>query len=458
MNEAIETVKLSGFTVWFWGIVITRAFSLFVIVHTIYKDRRSPAVSLLISFISCFTYTYLKYNLTVLPKTTIDLNYITYEIVQAICIFIAVYFMSEKANLKKMIFKSAFVYFLTVIQSLFSAVISFTILNSFMPQVYLFDSSSNDISILSKVSYYTICILTVILPYPIAYIVKLFKYRKEKTFQLKYAIFYFLPLIGLIPVFTYLIIPDDSLPTGSNSSAYNILNNIIICIDAVLCFAVIFVIDKIEIIDEKNRLLTIKATKNELEYQNALIMNNEQEHLRQIRHDIRNINKTVKELIAAGKIDEAMKMLDDSTDEVTKISGITPCRNNIISTVLYMKSNEAQERGVAILSEINEPVDCKIPDIDISRILLNLCDNAINAAKECNEKQIKINIEINDKLIKINTANHYIPHKAKKPLPDHGNGTKIIKQIVKKYGGEYKISKTDAVYRTYTYLRNIEIK
>ena len=457
MNETIETVRLSGFTVWFWGIVITRAFALFVIVHTIYKDRRNPATSLLISFISCFTYTYIKYNLTSLPKATIDWNYTIYEIVQIICVFIAVYFMSEKTTGKKMIFRAVFVYFLTVIKSLFSAVISFAIINSFMPQLYLFDSSNNDISILSKVNFYTVCILTVILPYPIAYIVNLFKYRKEKTFQLKYAVFYFLPLVGLIPIFTSLVLPADSLPNGSSNSAYNVLNNIIICIDAVLCFSVIFVIDKIEIIDEKNKQLTIIATKNELEYQSALVMNNEQEHLRQIRHDIRNINKTVKELIAAGEIEEAMKMLDESTDEVTKISGITPCRNNIINTVLYMKSNEAQEQGVAILSKINETADCKISDIDISRILLNLCDNAINATKECDERQIKINIEINDKLIKINTENHYIPHKAKKPLPDHGNGTKIIKQISKKYGGEFKISKSEEIYQTYTYLRNINI-
>lgn len=457
MNETIETVRLSGFTVWFWGIVITRAFALFVIVHTIYKDRRNPATSLLISFISCFTYTYIKYNLTSLPKATIDWNYTIYEIVQIICVFIAVYFMSEKTTGKKMIFRAVFVYFLTVIKSLFSAVISFAIINSFMPQLYLFDSSNNDISILSKVNFYTVCILTVILPYPIAYIVNLFKYRKEKTFQLKYAVFYFLPLVGLIPIFTSLVLPADSLPNGSSNSAYNILNNIIICIDAILCFAVIFVIDKIEIIDEKNKQLTIIATKNELEYQSALVMNNEREHLKQIRHDIRNINKTVKELIAAGEIEEAMKMLDESTDEVTKISGITPCRNNIINTVLYMKSNEAQEQGIAILSEINETADCKVSDIDISRILLNLCDNAINATKECDEKQIKINIEINDKLIKINTENHYIPHKAKKPLPDHGNGTKIIKQISKKYGGEFKISKSEEIYQTYTYLRNINI-
>lgn len=457
MNETIETVRLSGFTVWFWGIVITRAFALFVIVHTIYKDRRNPATSLLISFISCFTYTYIKYNLTSLPKATIDWNYTIYEIVQIICIFTAVCFMSEKTTGKKMIFRAVFVYFLTVIKSLFSAVISFAIINSFMPQLYLFDSSNNDISILSKVNFYTVCILTVILPYPIAYIVNLFKYRKEKTFQLKYAVFYFLPLVGLIPIFTSLVLPADSLPNGSSNSVYNVVNNIIICIDAVLCFSVIFVIDKIEIIDEKNKQLTIIATKNELEYQSALVMNNEQEHLRQIRHDIRNINKTVKELIAAGEIEEAMKMLDESTDEVTKISGITPCRNNIINTVLYMKSNEAQEQGVAILSKINETADCKISDIDISRILLNLCDNAINATKECDERQIKINIEINDKLIKINTENHYIPHKAKKPLPDHGNGTKIIKQISKKYGGEFKISKSEEIYQTYTYLRNINI-
>ena len=220
----------------------------------------------------------------------------------------------------------------------------------------------------------------------------------------------------------------------------------------------IFIIDRIIQTDERNKQLTVIATKNKLEYQSALIVKEEQEHLKRFRHDIRNINKTVKSLIEAGETDKAIQLLDESSVEAEKTSGVTLCRCNIINTVLYMKSNEAKEHGIAILSNVTESSTCKITDIDISRILLNLCDNAINAAKECDEKQIKIDIEINDKVIKINTENHYIPNKTKKPSPEHGNGTKIIKRISKKYGGEYKAEATNGIYKTQTYLRNINIE
>lgn len=187
-------------------------------------------------------------------------------------------------------------------------------------------------------------------------------------------------------------------------------------------------------------------------------MNDEQEQLRRIRHDIRNLNKTAKDLIISGKTDEAIKLLDESSEETTKIADIDLCRSSIINTVLYMKTSEAKEFGVRFFTDINENTDCKISDIEIGRILLNLCDNATNAAKECENKQVKIQIDINDKLIKIHTENHFVNAKTKKPLLNHGYGTKIIKQISKKYGGEYTAKASDDIYTTDTVLRNIDMK
>ena len=38
----------------------------------------------------------------------------------------------------------------------------------------------------------------------------------------------------------------------------------------------------------------------------------------------------------------------------------------------------------------------------------------------------------------------------------HGNGTKIIKEIAEKHGGDYKASSENGIYTTHTTLRNIE--
>ena len=293
--------------------------------------------------------------------------------------------------------------------------------------------------------------------YLFALLFKLFSKNMRSTFSLKYAYFYFFPIANIIPAVLLLGITPTKASVEYEKGYFILCTFIYIIAFSIDLFSIL-IIDKIIYTDEKNKQLTVSATKNKLEYQSALIVKEEQEHLKRFRHDIRNINKTVKGLIKAGETDKAIQLLDESSVEAEKTSGVTLCRCNIINTVLYMKSNEAKEHGIAILCNVTESSTCKLSDIDISRVLLNLCDNAINAAKECEKKQIKIDIEINDKLIKINTENHYIPSKTKRPSPEHGNGTKIIKQISKKYGGEYKAETTDGIYKTQTYLRNINIE
>lgn len=451
MNRIIDLTEFSFFFLLF---SFSKSFSNFIIIHSFTKDKYNKFVTLFSTVFLYTIYDLINQNLKPIEDNLTGLDYIfLIDVVLLFLIHFTVITACTEATFIKKFLHSVEITFLSLVKWILTGMTSsFFFINEVNGTVSNLPSYKMSLGLLLCAS-----LIYFVYGYLFALLFKLFNKNKRSTFSLKYAYFYFFPIANIIPAVLLL----GSIPANAKveyEEGYFIICSFIYIIAFSIDLLSIFAIDRIIYTDERNKQLTIKATKNELEYQNALIMNNEREHLKQIRHDIRNINKTVKELIAAGKIDEAMKMLDDSTDEVTKISGITPCRNNIINTVLYMKSNEAQEQGVAILSEINELSDCKIPDIDISRILLNLCDNAINAAKECDEKQIKINIEINDKLIKINTANHYIPHKAKKPLPDHGNGTKIIKQISKKYGGEYKTSRTDTIYQTYTYLRNLNIK
>lgn len=447
-------IDLTEFSFFFLLFSFSKSFSDFVIIHSFMKDKYNKFVTL---FTTVFLYTLYDITNQNLKPIEDESNGFSYTFLVAVGLLFLVHFTTitvcTEGTLKNKFFHSVEITFLSLVKWILTGMTgSYFFINELNGTVGNLPSYEMSLSLLLCTS-----LIYFVYGYLFALLFKLFSKNMRSTFSLKYAYFYFFPIANIIPAVLLLGITPSNAKI-EYEKGYSIICTFIYIIAFSIDLFSILIIDRIIYTDERNKQLTVIATKNELEYQSALIVKEEQEHLRRFRHDIRNINKTVKSLLEAGKTDEAMKLLDESSVEAEKTSGVTLCRCNIINTVLYMKSNEAKEHGIAILCNVTESSACKLSDIDISRVLLNLCDNAINAAKECEKKQIKIDIEINDKLIKINTENHYIPSKTKRPSPEHGNGTKIIKQISKKYGGEYKAEATDGIYKTQTYLRNINIE
>lgn len=447
-------IDLTDFSFFFLLFSFSKSFSDFVIIHSFMKDKYNKFVTL---FTTIFLYTLYDITNQNLKPIEDESNGFNYTFLVAVGLLFLVHFTTitvcTEGTLKNKFFHSVEITFLSLVKWILTGMTgSYFFINELNGTADSLPSYEMSLSLLLCTS-----LIYFVYGYLFALLFKLFSKNMRSTFSLKYAYFYFFPIANIIPAVLLLGITPSNAKI-EYEKGYSIICTFIYIIAFSIDLFSILIIDRIIYTDERNKQLTVIATKNELEYQSALIVKEEQEHLRQFRHDIRNINKTVKSLLEAGKTDEAMKLLDESSVEAEKTSDVTLCRCNIINTVLYMKSNEAKEHGIAILCNVTESSACKLSDIDISRVLLNLCDNAINAAKECEKKQIKIDIEINDKLIKINTENHYIPSKTKRPSPEHGNGTKIIKQISKKYGGEYKAEATNGIYKTQTYLRNINIE
>ena len=448
-------IDLTDFSFFFLLFSFSKSFSDFVIIHSFMKDKYNKFVTL---FTTVFLYTIYDRINQISKSIEDNLTSFDYLFLLRLGLLFLIYFIvisvCTEGTTKKKVLRTFEIVILSQIKWILSG----------MTEAFFFINEQNGVVVEDMPSYQmrmdellSISLIYFVYGYLFALMIKLFSKNMRSTFSLKHAYFYFFPIANIIPAVLLLGIT----PTKANveyEKGYFIICSFIYIIAFSIDLFSIFIIDRIIQTDERNKQLTVIATKNKLEYQSALIVKEEQEHLKRFRHDIRNINKTVKSLIESGETDKAIQLLDESSVEAEKTSGVTLCRCNIINTVLYMKSNEAKEHGIAILCNVTESSTCKITDIDISRILLNLCDNAINAAKECYEKQINIDIEINDKVIKINTENHYIPNKTKKPSPEHGNGTKFIKQISKKYGGEYKAEATDGIYKTQTYLRNINIE
>ena len=100
---------------------------------------------------------------------------------------------------------------------------------------------------------------------------------------------------------------------------------------------------------------------------------------------------------------------------------------------------------------------------DLNMLVMNLCDNAIEAAARVKNGFVKLKVAKRKAYLHIESENstsfnvmeknpEFMTSKAKKEI--HGIGIRIIKNIVEKYDGVYKTNSTDSVLITTILLKD----
>lgn len=446
-----QIIDLSHFSIWLLILSICKGFALFTIIHTLYKDKFNSFITLITTLISVCAWNTVNQYSKLLAEKADNGAFVILSYVSLILFIFAVFAISIDTKTKNKITGSLLIFGLYI----FIWIGSSAILSFIWSKVGYQDLIDNLPTYKSTIALTLSNALTYLFGgYIVSFFLRLSKI-KASDFKAKYLYFYIFPVTNILP----LIICASTKAFWEESNGDLLYQNIIICITfivvAIIDFATIFVVDSIRKTDDKNAELLILSTKNEIEYQSLELIKAEREGLRHIKHDIKNIHLTVKELILSGNNEQALDILNQSNDELTEVDGLRLCSNDIINTVFYIKSKEAKAENIELNVEIDIQNNVKIKNIDLARILLNLCDNAINATKECNKKEIYFSITASDKIIKIDTKNPFINRK-KVIQEGHGNGTKIIKEIAEKHGGDYKASSENGIYTTHTTLRNIE--
>lgn len=121
----------------------------------------------------------------------------------------------------------------------------------------------------------------------------------------------------------------------------------------------------------------------------------------------------------------------------------TYSQNMIIDSLLLYKFHAPQYQHIQINTDIHVPVKSFVSDIDLSSLLFNLVDNALNGACQSSEPEIFLSIEEKYHCLKIQIQNSYVSNQIVSSDKYHGYGLKIIKDIVKRYHGEIYIKKQD---------------
>lgn len=274
------------------------------------------------------------------------------------------------------------------------------------------------------------------------------------NYHFKYTVYFMFPITHLfcfmfiasllqnIPESVYKTIDKKGIPLDTSLLIFTALCMIA---DIVL----IFIIDKNQRREEKNIENEKSLLKAKLDYEQIMMYNNEKQEFRKLKHDYANIITTAKGFIEIGKPEKSAEILSKASYDINGISQYSPCSNDTINTVLYLKRKQALNSGVSLDIDVDESFALKIDDYDLCRLLGNIIDNSINAAAETSAKKSRVRIEIDKEHFAVVTENE-IPNeeygKKRKKSKEHGNGVGIINEIAKKYNGTYDATADNGIY------------
>ena len=247
--------------------------------------------------------------------------------------------------------------------------------------------------------------------------------------------------LGLMVAYGYLNIAFEA---GRFVQILLIACNMLVVIGNILIF---YVFDSFSASTERLRQQELLITRMELEekrYEQIELVN--QEHARFI-HDIRHYMRTIGELATERQNEEILTILSELQIKVLDAETKIYCPNQLLNTILNEKKKEADENGINIKISIapDFAIDF-VENMDLIAIMGNLLDNALEAAKQC--EQGYVNIELQSKngahFSVISIENSYVGEIlikddeiviGKEDKTKHGYGIKNVDAIAQKYNG-----------------------
>ena len=168
------------------------------------------------------------------------------------------------------------------------------------------------------------------------------------------------------------------------------------------------------------------------------------EEMRKIRHDIKNQFAYMRIILEQNKYDELREYFDNLSDRVAVPLSFSDCENRVVRDVLNLEMGKLP-KGVTIDYKVAVGAELAVGDIDLTALLINLLDNAIEA---CERDRVTGAIELRmretDGYLFVSVYNpvsdeakarKVFAGKTSKSGADHGYGTKIVAAVVEKYRG-----------------------
>ena len=241
---------------------------------------------------------------------------------------------------------------------------------------------------------------------------------------------------------------------SSGLSMYQIAVSIISVL--VINFTVFFLFDRIA------RLYQEKQEKEQIEQQNKYyenqlqIINETQEASNKLRHDMKNHLRALYSDIKKGDISEAQKHISDIVDVYETGTEIIHTGYSAIDGLVNFKLQTAKQNGIRVQADVSLPSGLNLSSFDLTVILGNLLDNALQAVSLVPEKGfVDLAIRYSKGMLLIRVSNPFktaiktengkiVTTKADKK--NHGYGLRSVEEAVAKYHGTIKIEADENIF------------
>ena len=181
-----------------------------------------------------------------------------------------------------------------------------------------------------------------------------------------------------------------------------------------------------------------------------------------IRHDIRHYNRLLYTLVKEGKTAQALQLIDDCDQNMVQTIIHSFCKNAIINAALSIYITKAQQEDIPIEHKIALPDILDIDENELAILLSNLLENALQAtrqeAPENRYIRFTAKTEKNHLVLSLENLCTKVVNLGEDGLPcsnkkGHGLGMRSLKAFKEKYNATVFCSQQEGWFRTLIYVK-----
>ncbi len=205
---------------------------------------------------------------------------------------------------------------------------------------------------------------------------------------------------------------------------------------------------------QKRTYLKLAQYQNEQSQQHLNEVRSIHQEMRGYKHDFHHHLQALKGQLEAGEIDRALAYIAKLDDQLMNVDTLLKTGNVSLDAILSAKIAQAKAEGIAVTVKANVPDQLKMTDLELSIVVGNLLDNAIEACSHVSgDRFIRLFISMKGPMLYFSMLNSAGQKKEKKAglfasqkNGMHGFGLRRAQVILEEHGGWVKYNSEDGAF------------
>ena len=175
--------------------------------------------------------------------------------------------------------------------------------------------------------------------------------------------------------------------------------------------------------------------------------------MRGYKHDFHNHLQVLRAQLENGEAERALKYIDELDAKLLSVDTLMKTGNVALDAILSGKISQAKSKNIEISVKANVPDALSVSDVELSIVIGNLLDNALEACESAAEPFIHIFIGMKGKMLYFHMMNSAGKKKPKlgrlfRSGKDglHGFGLHRAESVVDAHGGWVKYNSEDGAF------------